>query len=167
MSRGAGESKGLYGVTRIVSGGQTGVDRAALDFAIASQIEHGGWCPKGRLAEDGTIPQFYALTETESREYRVRTERNVVDSDGTLLLYRNRLSGGTLLTHRYAKQHQRPVCRVRLERPGNWLAVIEWLKEHEIRILNVAGPRESSNPGVAADALRALEALQTACPILD
>ncbi|MEM8733923.1 MAG: putative molybdenum carrier protein [Planctomycetota bacterium] len=157
----------LYGVTRIVSGGQTGVDRAALDFALAQKIEHGGWCPKGRLAEDGAIPNQYVLRETESREYRVRTERNVVDSDGTLLLYRYRLSGGTLLTHRFAKEHERPVYRVRLERPGNWLPLIEWLQDTAITTLNVAGPRESSNPGIAEETRLALEALQKACPILE
>lgn len=162
-----GQANQLYGVTRIVSGGQTGVDRAALDFAIANQIEHGGWCPRGRLAEDGPIPEFYRLEETESSEYRVRTERNVVDSDGTLLLYRFRLSGGTLLTHRFAKQHQRPVCRVRLDRSNPWLPVMEWLQDNDIQVLNVAGPRESSNPGIGDETRRALDAFITAFPLLD
>lgn len=86
------------GVRRIVSGGQTGVDRAALDVAMQLSIEHGGWCPRGRLAEDGTIPSRYDLRETRSAKYHVRTERNVVDSDATLILYRKSLTGGTLLT---------------------------------------------------------------------
>src|SRR3954462_12829698 len=69
----------------IVSGGQTGADRAALDWAIANGIRHGGWCPRGRLAEDGVIPDFYKLRETVSTEYAVRTERNICDSDGTVI----------------------------------------------------------------------------------
>ncbi len=91
--------------SRIVSGGQTGVDRAALDVAIALGIEHGGWCPRGRLAEDGTIPARYLLRETSSSEYAVRTEQNVIDSDGTLVIYYQRLQRGSLLTYRLAKEH--------------------------------------------------------------
>src|SRR5688572_12994856 len=91
-------------VQRIVSGGQTGVDRGALDAAIALGIEHGGWCPRGRLAEDGQIPRRYQLTETKTSKYRERTERNVLDSDGTLILFRALLSGGTELTRRLAVQ---------------------------------------------------------------
>ena len=89
-----------YIPSRIVSGGQTGVDRAALDVAIAIGIEHGGWCPAGRLAEDGVVPPQYDLRETDSNEYPVRTELNVADSDATLILYEGKLKGGTLLTQK-------------------------------------------------------------------
>ena len=92
---------------KIISGGQTGVDRAALDVAVELEIPHGGWCPKGRLAEDGRIPDSYKLRETTSREYAVRTEQNVLDSDGTLILYRESISGGTELTLRLAEKHRR------------------------------------------------------------
>jgi hypothetical protein len=146
-------------VTRIVSGGQTGVDRAALDAALALRIPHGGWCPRGRLAEDGPIDARYQLRETREPEYAVRTERNVIDSDGTLILYRERLQGGTLLTNRLAKEHGRPLLRVRLDQPLDFDAALEWLRDHRIRELNVAGPRASSFPGIYDDALRYLKQL--------
>jgi hypothetical protein len=136
------------GVERIVSGGQTGVDRGALDAAITLGIEHGGWCPRGRLAEDGPIPPHYRLHETEALEYAVRTERNVIDSDGTLVVYKGRLQRGSLLTYRLAQKHARPVLRVRLDLPVDVAEIQQWLIEQRIRVLNVAGPRASSCPGI-------------------
>ncbi len=141
---------------RIVSGGQTGVDRGALDAAIALGIPHGGWCPRGRLAEDGTIPTDYRLRETPSSDYPVRTEQNVVDSDGTLILYRDRLFGGTELTRRLCVKHGRPVLAVDLAAVEDPDGIRRWLCEHTIRVLNVAGPRESSAPGIGDDAMRFL-----------
>ena len=138
-------------VERIVSGGQTGVDRSALDTAIALNIPHGGWCPRGRLAEDGCIPARYHMRETEAPEYAVRTERNVVDSCGTLLLYKGRLQRGTLLTYRLAKKHCRPVLRVRLDAAVNVPQIQHWLVENKIKTLNVAGPRASSAPGIETE----------------
>lgn len=142
---------------RVVSGGQTGVDRAALDAAIALGIEHGGWCPRGRLAEDGKIPDHYQLVETASPEYWVRTQQNVIDSDGTLILYRRELSGGTELTHRFAHKHARPCLLVDLDHSPSPDEVREWIGTNEVAILNVAGPRESSAPGTALQAQRFLE----------
>jgi hypothetical protein len=136
-------------IERIVSGGQTGVDRGALDAALALGIEHGGWCPRGRLAEDGPIPGRYQLIETESADYPARTERNVIDSDGTLILYRQRLGGGTELTRRMAARHGRPCCLVDLDQSLDLPAVRQWLIDSGICVLNVAGPRESSSPGIA------------------
>jgi hypothetical protein len=150
-----------FGVARIVSGGQTGVDRGALDAAIALQIEHGGWCPRGRLAEDGIIPAVYLLQETEASEYAVRTERNVIDSDGTLVLYKERLQRGTLLTYRLAQKHQRPVMRVRLDRSVDIESIQKWLRAHFIRVLNVAGPRDSTHPGIAQEAAQLLKRILT------
>ena len=147
----------FHGVQKIVSGGQTGVDRAALDVAIALGIVHGGWCPKGRLAEDGPIAERYQLTELDSADYTVRTERNVIDSDGTLILYQNRLSGGTALTNRFAKYYEKPLHRIRMDRDLKLQAVISWIKEHEIKILNVAGPRGSSSVGIETRAYQILE----------
>jgi hypothetical protein len=149
------------GIERIVSGGQTGVDRAALDAAIALGIPHGGWCPRGRLAEDGAIPTRYRLDETESDDYPVRTERNVIDSDGTLILYRGRLWGGTDLTRRLAMKHAKPLLLVDLLEPIAPKTFRQWLQTHAVRVLNVAGPRESSCPGVGLEAYHCLAGLLT------
>ena len=137
---------------KIVSGGQSGVDRGALDAAITLGITHGGWCPRGRLAEDGPIPEQYRLTETDSPEYAVRTERNVVDSDATLILYRDQLRGGTELTRQLARKHGKPCLPVDLNDPPDVREVSDWLNAHEPEVLNVAGPRESQSPGIGAQA---------------
>jgi Circularly permutated YpsA SLOG family len=129
-----------------VSGGQTGVDRAALDVAIALGIPHGGWCPKGRLCETGRIDPKYQLIELPSPEYSARTLQNVKDSDGTLILYFDQLRGGTALTNRLAKEQRKPVCRVRINTTVDYPRIIRWLVDHRIGVLNVAGPRGSSHP---------------------
>lgn len=153
----------LYrGVECVVSGGQTGVDRAALDVARQLGLRHGGWCPRGRLAEDGPIPDRYHLRQTESADYPVRTERNVLDSDGTLILYRGRLVGGTALTHRLTRRHGKPCCLVDLARHVRFARVRQWLARHAIRVLNVAGPRESTAPGIGRAASAFLEAIFSA-----
>lgn len=133
---------------KIISGGQTGVDRGALDAAIDLGIAHGGTCPRGRLAEDGTIPLRYHLEESESAEYRVRTERNVLQSDGTLILHGGRLAGGTELTWRLAAQYGKPCLVIDLCHPPDVDTVRRWLVEHQVETLNVAGPRESQCPGI-------------------
>ncbi len=138
------------GPARIVSGGQTGVDRAALDVALELGIPHGGWCPRGRLAEDGPIPARYELTETASADYAVRTERNVAESDATLILHRGEIRGGTLLTRQLAERHRKPCLVVDLDNPPEVPAVRRWLAASRPAALNVAGPRESQNPGIAA-----------------
>lgn len=145
----------------IISGGQSGGDRAALDFAISESCTHGGWCPKGRKAEDGPIPERYRLIEAESRSYRGRTRRNVIDSDGTLILNVGDLSDGTLETQRIALREQKPQFVVALDDAWEpqFAPVLGWLAQHSIRRLNVAGPRESKRPGVyrlALDFLRGL-----------
>jgi Circularly permutated YpsA SLOG family len=136
---------------KIVSGGQTGVDRAALDFAIQHGLEHGGWCPRGRLAEDGIIPPIYRLHETDSAEYDERTEKNVLDSDATLIIAREKeLSGGTAFTKVCAEQHGRPLLVVR-EQDGiaqGTATLSKFLKQNNVRALNIAGPRESQAPGL-------------------
>ena len=145
---------------KIVSGGQTGVDRAALDFAIRNGIEHGGWCPRGRLAEDGQIPDMYLLRPTASDDYSERTERNVIESDATLIITRDlELIGGTALTHRIALQHNQPVLVVsENDAQMTYLARLEaFFKAHCIRTLNVAGPRESEAPGIGGFAGTLLE----------
>lgn len=149
-------------VIKIVSGGQTGVDRAALDAAIRLDIAHGGWCPKGRLAEDGPIPAMYGMSESDSPDYAARTERNVMDSDGTLIVYRDRLQSGTLLTNRLAKHHGKPLMRVRLDQDPDLGEIRRWLIDSSIRVLNVAGPRASLQPTIYDESLRLLVELFTA-----
>ena len=147
----------------VISGGQTGVDRAALDAARESNFPHGGWCPAGRLAEDGPISETYPLIETPTTEYAVRTEWNVRDSDGTLILTRETLTGGTRLTAILALRYNKPLLVVDLARitDPEQLAqrIIGWLRLHKIRVLNVAGPRESTCPGIYARAKRVLDVL--------
>jgi hypothetical protein len=151
-------SEHRHPVIRIVSGGQTGVDRGALDAAMEIGIPHGGWCPRGRLAEDGRIPDRYLLQETRSPEYRARTEQNVIDSDGTLILFRQRIVGGTELTRRLARKHRKPLLAVDLDDARMAAGafdveqVLAWLVRHGIGVLNVAGPRESSSPEITAAA---------------
>lgn len=147
----------------VISGGQTGVDRAALDAAREKGFPHGGWCPKGRLAEDGRIPDAYQLWETDSSEYATRTEWNVRDSQGTLVLTRGELTGGTKLTVILALRYGKPILVVDLDtlRDTESLAerILSWLRLHEIRVLNVAGPRESSCPGIYQQARQLLQVL--------
>jgi len=135
-------------LTRIVSGGQSGVDRATLDAAVELGIPHGGWCPQGRLAEDGRIPQKYRLKETISSDYAVRTRLNVRDADGTLILYYEPLEGGTALTWQLAVEMEKPVMLVELGFPPVFEAFHRWLCENSIHTLNIAGPRESRFPGI-------------------
>ncbi|MFP6620209.1 MAG: putative molybdenum carrier protein [Pirellulaceae bacterium] len=143
-------------LTRIVSGGQTGVDQAALATAIALEIPHGGWCPLGRRSESGTIPVQYQLEEMPTGNYAARTRQNVIDSDGTLIVYRDQLSGGTLLTQQCANQIGRPLFLLDVAKPPVPLVPSTWLDRHCIAVLNVAGPRESTMPGIFADTMRTL-----------
>ncbi len=141
----------------IVSGGQTGVDRAALDVALQLGIPCGGWCPKGRRAEDAPIPSLYPLRETASSVYRDRTERNVRDSDATLVLTSGPPRDGTAATIEIAAQHHKPCLVLDLSQNPGCGAVRAWLQDNGIATLNVAGPRESGVPGIhgrAVDFLR-------------
>ena len=136
---------------RIVSGGQTGADRAALDVALRLGLPVGGWCPAGRWAEDGPIPADYPLLETASADPAVRTGRNVREADATLVLARGPLTGGTALTVRRATEAGRPVL-VLAPVPDTVDAAVAWIAR-TVRpggTLNVAGPRESEAPGSTA-----------------
>jgi len=133
---------------KIISGGQTGVDRAALDAALTHRIDVGGWCPEGRRAEDGVIPDEYPLRETPSDEYEQRTAWNVRDSDGTLIIAAAPLSGGTALTQTEADDQGKPVLHVRPSDPVPIPMIRAWGTEHNIRVLNVAGPRASEVDGI-------------------
>jgi hypothetical protein len=135
---------------KIVSGGQTGVDRAALDWAIMNHVPHGGWCPKGRLAEDGPIPECYLLQETPSADSRQRTEWNVRDSDGTVILSLGpNLTGGSELTRQLARKLGKPLlhlCQSNSTLPG--AAFIQFIRDRQIHTLNVAGPKASEESGI-------------------
>lgn len=131
---------------QIISGGQTGVDRAALDCALEFGFSCGGWCPKGRLAEDGILDKKYPLQETPSQEYSQRTEWNVRDSDGTLILSFGKPTGGTLFTIECAKKLGKPYLVFDLKSDLDIALFPSWLKKNHIAILNIAGPRESLKP---------------------
>ena len=137
---------------RVVSGGQTGADRAALDAAMESGIPVGGWCPKHRRAEDGPIPDRYPLKETPSPKVEQRTAWNVRDSDGTLILVLDDADAGTNTTIERAQARGRPVRVVQLQGTAPADERIEetrrWMAEKNICVLNVAGPRESNAPGL-------------------
>jgi hypothetical protein len=149
----------------IVSGGQTGADRGALDAALAAGVPCGGWCPRGRRAEDGTIPDRYSLRETPTAEYPQRTAWNVRDSDGTVILHRGRVDRGTALTERLARRQGRPLLLldVRSARPAELAA---WIRKETIARLNVAGPRESRAPGLQAEVTAFLREVFAVAPAI-
>jgi Circularly permutated YpsA SLOG family len=155
----ADDPGGAVRVRRVVSGGQTGVDRAALDVAAELGLAHGGWCPRGRRAEDGPIPAAYRLRETPSSRYPERTAWNVRDSDGTLVLGWGRLRGGSALTASLARRQGKPVLAVDLEGGAAVAQAQRWLSENAIQVLNVAGPRESDAPGIHDQAAAFLRGL--------
>jgi hypothetical protein len=139
-------------ITGIVSGGQTGADRAALDVAMAWGLEIGGWVPKGRLAEDGVIPLRYAgLRETVSADPAERTRLNVRDCDGSLIISHGPLRGGSLLAAESAAELGRPLLHIDLVRRDMADAVratASWVRTWRIHALGVGGPRASEDPGV-------------------
>jgi len=150
-------------IRRIVCGGQTGVDRAALDVALRRGVECGGWVPRGRLAEDGVIPSTYpGLAEAPDDRPETRTALNVRDSDATLILSRGELSGGSRFTARSAREQRRPCLHVDLaaEAPADAVRRVRaWLREVRPAVLHVAGPRGSEDPEVGGEAGRFLEAV--------
>jgi hypothetical protein len=146
---------GTRQVRKIVSGGQTGADRGGLDAALRAGVEHGGWCPRGRKAEDGAIPERYRLTESTSDEYVVRTEANVVDSDVTLVFSYGELTGGSLYTAEMCQVHARPCLHVDLETslPDAVRQVERFLAKQASHrgplVVNIAGSRGSLAPGIS------------------
>jgi predicted Rossmann fold nucleotide-binding protein DprA/Smf involved in DNA uptake len=144
---------------RIVSGGQTGVDRAALDAAQTSGVPCGGWCPAGRRAEDGVIDTRYPLEETPDADYAVRTRWNVRDSAATLIISPSPLTGGTALTQRVAEEQGRPHLVVDPHDDEAVERIRRWIAERDDGVINVAGPRESTCPGIYERAL----AIMTDC----
>ncbi len=153
-------------LVEVRSGGQTGVDRGALDAVLAlptgAGISAGGWCPQGRLAEDGVLDVRYPLQETPDSDPAQRTEWNVRDADATLILHRGALSGGTALTARLAARMSKPLLQVDLNRPHSIDEIRVWLEQQGVRVLNVAGPRESGCPGITTESYQLMRRLLAA-----
>lgn len=148
-------------VDKLISGGQTGVDRAALDVALAMGIPCGGWCPQGRRAVDGEIPAKYPLKETKAQNYNKRTKLNVQDADGTLILHQGELSGGTAYTAYLAEKMGKSHLVVDLAQSSNPQDMVDWLEQQGIRVLNIAGPREDKCPGIHEQVSRFLRNVLT------
>jgi len=134
----------------VISGGQTGADRAALDWAIERGIEHGGYCPQGRIAEDGVIPERYNLTETQGTESSACTFRNVEESDATVIItLAGGLKGGSREISQHAREAGKPCIHLsQADRFDSSAALRGFAKVEAVRILNVAGSRESEEPGI-------------------
>ena len=145
---------------KVISGGQTGVDRAALDVAIRLGIPHGGWLPKGRLTEDGPLPAQYTLEEMPTDSYRKRTEKNVMESDGTLIISRGSPTGGTDYTRIQVLRHRKQLLGIDLNNQSNIRdaasLIDSWIELQRIEILNVAGTRASKDPAIYQDTMNLL-----------
>ena len=151
---------------KIISGGQTGVDRAALDAALHHRFPCGGHCPKGRKAENGAIPGHYPLTEHASADYAKRTLANILHSDGTLIIYAQALKGGTALTADYCRRHARPLILIDAQRQHSEQAAglaLEFFRKFEVRCLNVAGPRHSQWPAGYDYTYRCMDRILKTC----
>ena len=148
-------------VKKIVSGGQTGADRAALDVAMELGIPHGGWVPKGRNTEEESLPDTYHMQEMPTDGYTERTEKNVLDSDGTLIVSHGNLTGGSLYTQEMAMKHGRPCLHIDLLKTNAFKGATDihtWITQHGIKVLNVAGPRASKDPEIYEATVKILKA---------
>jgi hypothetical protein len=149
-------------IKRIISGGQTGADRAALDFAIKVDLPHGGWVPKGRMAEDGPIPDRYNLKEMPTKNFPQRTERNVKKADGALIISHGKLTLGSDLTRKMAFKHKKPCLHIDLNETSIFEAaeqIIQWVLENRIEVLNIAGSRASKDPKIYRAVYELLETI--------
>jgi len=150
----------MFKIEKIISGGQTGADRAALDFAIDHDMPYGGSVPKGRRTEDGRLPVKYHLQEMPTENYSKRTLQNVLDSEGTVIVSHGFLTGGSALTREFAIQHKKHWIHIDLkELPRQEAAesLSSWLQENEIKVLNIAGPKAGKDPNIYEATLRLLE----------
>jgi len=138
-------------INKIISGGQVGADRAALDVAIMFNVDHGGWIPKGRKTEDGTLHDKYQLQEMSTASYPARTEKNVLDSDGTVIFSYGPLTGGSKLTEKLENKHGKPCLHIDFNETPEYNAVFlvrKWMYENHVETLNIAGPRASGDPQI-------------------
>ncbi|MBW2367218.1 MAG: putative molybdenum carrier protein [Deltaproteobacteria bacterium] len=147
-------------VKKIISGGQTGAQQGALDAVIEFGIPYGGWIPKGRLTEDGPLQGMLTFTEMPTKSDKACTEQNVVDSDGTVIISRGRLKGGSAYTKKMAKRHNNPYLHINLKKTATFFAaseIIKWVEENDIEVLNVTGPRENKDPFICKDVQKIIE----------
>ncbi len=147
-------------IQKIISGGQTGADRAALDVAIKLDIPHGGWIPKGCKTEKGPLPDKYQLQELPTNSYEARTERNVQDADGTLIIARGKLTGGSDYTRQMTLKHKKQLLGIDLNLTSHFDAaslIASWIKLQRVQVLNVAGPRASKDRQIYSDVVMILE----------
>ena len=147
-------------IKKIISGGQTGADRAALDVALKFGIPHGGWIPKGRIAEDGRLSDKYRLREMPTDSYPARTEKNVQESDGTLIIARGQLTGGTDYTRKMTLRHKKQLLGIDLNLVSHFDAaslIASWIRIQKVKVLNVAGPRASEDQQIYSDVVIILE----------
>jgi len=138
-------------ITKIISGGQTGADQGALDAAIKLGIPYDGWIPKGRRTENGPLPNKYQLQEMPTAHYPKRTKKNIMESDGTLIISHGPLTGGSALAKEYADGLERPCLHIDLDTVSIFktaLTVVNWIQNNDIKILNVTGPRASKDPKI-------------------
>jgi len=153
-------------IEKIISGGQTGADQAALDAAIKLGIPHGGYIPKGRLTEDGTLPDKYDLIEMPTASYPERTKKNIRESDGTLILSHGRLTGGSEYTEKWAIKYGKPTIHVDLFSIAPFDATVminDWIVDHDIKVMNVAGPRASKDSKIYQATFDILESMLFLC----
>jgi hypothetical protein len=147
-------------IIKIISGGQTGAERAALDVALKCGIPHGGSIPKGRKAEDGPLPEIYQLQEMPTDSYEARTEQNILESDGTLIIARGKLTGGSDYTRKMTLKHKKQLLGIDLNLIGHYDAAslaASWIIMQHVKVLNVAGPRASEDIQIYSDAVIILE----------
>jgi hypothetical protein len=147
-------------IKKIISGGQTGADRAALDVALKVGIPHGGWIPKGRKTENGPLPEKYQLKEMPTASYEARTEQNVTDSDGTLIVAHGKLTGGSDYTRQMTLKHKNQLLGIDLNLIGHYDAAslaASWIRMQHVKVLNVAGPRASEDRQIYSDVVIILE----------
>jgi len=153
-------------IEKIISGGQTGADQAALDAAIKLGIPHGGWIPKGRITENGPLPDKYDLIEMPTTSYPERTKKSLREADGTLILSYGRLTGGSEYTRKWALKYNKSMLHIDLYSITPFDATVlinDWIVEHDINVLNVAGPRASKDSKIYQSTLDIIESVLFLC----
>jgi hypothetical protein len=153
-------------IEKIISGGQTGADQAALDAAIKLGIPHGGWIPKGRITENGPLPDKYDLIEMPTESYPERTKKNIRESDGTLILSHGRLTGGSEYTQKWALKYGKSMLHTDLSSVTSFVATVQinnWIVDYDIKIMNVAGPRASKDSKIYQSTLDIIESALFLC----